>query len=218
MAWDMSYPECMSVSLQQLHADFCLTAPDEWQRALPSSLSTLNTLFYHRVQQKAHRNSYAEMLMNNHPRRSHKVSTCDITTMGIEQALKTDRWWWCQQACAHSWVLNLESESLPLLWSGVLIRQPESDRRAGWVVCVSEDRALAGLDNSCFSWRLPQIKKGVYTVHLLSCIKRAQEEKKNTCCTIVQATAPLKREECILLILLWANGTVEESLPPTGCS
>lgn len=31
--------------------------------------------------------------------------------------------------CAASWVLNRESEPVPLLWSGVLIRQLETDRR-----------------------------------------------------------------------------------------
>lgn len=31
--------------------------------------------------------------------------------------------------CAASWVLNWESEPVPLLWLGVLIRQLETDRR-----------------------------------------------------------------------------------------
>lgn len=31
--------------------------------------------------------------------------------------------------CVTSWVLNRESEPVPLLWLGVLIRQLETDRR-----------------------------------------------------------------------------------------
>lgn len=61
--------------------------------------------------------------------------TRDIMNWREERTQKPDwwRWWWCQQGCAASWVLNWESQSrCPCCGRGCLLGNWETDTTAGW--------------------------------------------------------------------------------------
>lgn len=160
---------------------YSLQAPTGWESAAPCCLTTIKALSHlissellvikftakrYKKTQKQTENTYLDVLVNTPPWLFTQPYMClwHHQLRGKEKKQRNQtRSWWCQQACAASWVLNWASKSwCPCCGQGCLLGKWSQTQLQGGVRSLALLRRPATLcwigQLWCFSWRRSQTK------------------------------------------------------------